>query len=77
MVTRSPTCAANVTDRYRSPWQRIPSRCTLRGVATVNSNTSNASSDSGIRGSHPPATHRLAGVCPVSGCTRWWWVSTR
>ena len=32
-VTGSPTYAARVIEKYRSPWQWIPSRCTLRGVA--------------------------------------------
>lgn len=47
----------------------MPSRCTFRGFATVGSNRSSSANDSGSRGSHPPAAHRPAGVCPFSGCT--------
>ena len=43
----------------------------ILGRATVNSSRSSCSSESGIRGSHPPALHRSIGGCLVSECTRW------
>ena len=36
----------------------MPSRCTFRGVVTVNSNRSRTSRESGIRGNQSPADQR-------------------